>query len=110
MAVSYKILGQSAPSATTETDLYTVPGSNQAVGSSIIVCNRGGSSTTFRVSCSVAGAATANKDYIYYDVLIAANDTFIATIGITLDTSDKVRVYAGNGNLSFTLVGSEITI
>ena len=31
MAVTYKILGQSAPSATTETDLYTVPASTEAI-------------------------------------------------------------------------------
>ena len=109
MATAYKVLGQSAPSATTETDLYTVPALTQAVCSSIIVCNRGGSSTTFRVSVAAGGGATANADYIYYDVVIPANDTFIATIGLTLEAADVVRVYAGNGNLSFSLYGSELT-
>jgi hypothetical protein len=61
------------------------------------------------VSIAVAGAATSNKDYIYYDLPIGANDTFIATIGITLATTDEVRVYASNTNLSFSLYGSEIT-
>lgn len=108
MATTYKNLGQSAPAATTPTDLYTVPALTQAVASSFIVCNRGNTATTFRLSRSVGGGATANKDYLYYDVTIPANDTFIATIGLTLGAADKVRVYAGNGNLSFSLDGMEV--
>jgi hypothetical protein len=109
MPTIYKVLGQSAPSTTTETDLYTVPSATSAVASSIIICNRGASQASFRVSISAGGGATANKDYIYYDLLIAGNDTFIATIGVTLATTDKVRVYASLSNLSFSLYGSELT-
>jgi hypothetical protein len=109
MATAYKVLGQVSPSATTETDLYTVPAATSAVASSVIVCNRSAVLSTFRISIAVAGGATANKDYIYYDLPIGANDTFIATIGVTLATTDKVKVYASNTNLSFSLYGSQIT-
>jgi hypothetical protein len=109
MANVYKILGQISPSATTETVLYTVPASTSAVCSSISICNRGGTQTTFRVSLSKAGASTTNKDYLYYDVTLAGNDTFIATIGISLATTDIVRVYSGNASLSFQLFGTEIS-
>ena len=109
MANVYKILGQSSPSATTETTLYTVPSAKSAVASSISICNRGSGQTTFRVSISQGGSATANKDYLYYDVVLAGNDTFIATIGITLATTDIVRVYSGNTSLSFQLFGTEIS-
>ena|SRR3990167_6949047 len=109
MADTAKVLGQSAPLATTETDLYTVPASTSVVAGSIVIANRAATSTTFRVSVSVVGGATANKDYLYYDISIPANDTFVATIGITLATTDKVRVYAGSANLSFNLFGIEIT-
>jgi hypothetical protein len=108
MAISYKILGQSAPSATTETDLYTVPGATEAVASSVIVCNRSASADSFRISVSATGGATGNKDYIYYDVAIGGNDTFIATIGVTLAATNVVRCYSTNGTLSFGLYGSEI--
>lgn len=107
--MSYKNLGQSAPLATTETALPTVGALKQWVVSSLIVCNRGNSSTTFRVSVSVGGGATATKDYLYYDVSIGANDTFIATIGVTMDATDIMRVYAGNANLSFSIWGTEIS-
>jgi hypothetical protein len=106
--MALKVLGQAAPSATTETDLYTVPSATVAVGSSITICNRGTSVATIRVSVSVAGAATSNKDYIYYDLSIPPNDTFIATIGLSLATTDKVRVYASTANVSFNLFGEEI--
>ena len=109
MATVYKTLGQSSPSATTETALYTVPAATSAIASSIVVCNRSSVLSTFRVSVAVGGGATANKDYIYYDLPIGANDTFIATVGLTLATTDVVRVYASNTNLSFSLYGSEIS-
>ena len=110
MPTTYKVLGQQAPAALAATDLYTVPAATQAVVSSVIVCNRSSSATaTFRISASVAGAATANKDYIYYDLIIGQSDTFIATIGLTLGATDKIRIYASTANLSFTAVGSEIS-
>lgn len=109
MANLYKVLGQQSPTATTETSLYTVPAATSAVCSSIIVCNRGATQTTFRVSISQTGAATLNKDYLYYDITLAGNDTFIATIGVTLATTDVIRVYSGNTNLTFQLFGTQIT-
>ena len=105
----YKILGQSSPSATTPTDLYTVPAATSTVCSSVSICNRGATQTTFRVSISQGGAATTNKDYLYYDVTLAGNDTFIATIGVTLAATDKIRVYSGSSNLSFQVWGTEIS-
>jgi hypothetical protein len=109
MTETYAIIAQSAPLATTLTDLYTVPALTQVVASSIIVCNRGATATTFRISLAPTGAADAVSQYMYYDVPLAKNNTFIATIGITLATTDKVRVYAGNANLTFTLLGTKIT-
>ena len=108
MATAYKVLGQSSPSATTETTLYTVAATS-AVASSVIVCNRSSVLSTFRISIAVGGGVTKPEDYIYYDLPIGANDTFIATIGVTLAATDKVKVYSSNTNLSFSLYGSEIS-
>jgi hypothetical protein len=109
MAEILRTLAQSAPTATTLTAIYTVPALTSTVISSMIVCNRGTTATTFRISIAVAGLADATKQYLYYDVPISKNNTFIATIGVTLATTDVVRVFAGNANLSFTLVGVEET-
>ncbi len=108
MAQVLSVLGQAAPGATTETDLYTVPSSTTAAVSSVVVCNRS-TETTFRISVSVNGAATANKDYLYYDTIVPANESYIATIGITMGDTDKIRVYAGSANVSFSAFGSENT-
>lgn len=104
--MAYKVLGQSAPSATTATDLYTVPSAKSAVGSTLSVCNRG-SGTTYRVAVRPAGATLANQHYLVYDATIPANSTDLITIGITLATTDVVTVYAGAATLSFSLFGSE---
>lgn len=108
MPNAYKVLGQSAPAATTDTDLYTVPSATSAVGSTLAVANRG-ASTTFRVAVRPAGAAIANEHYIIYDNFVEQYDSVLLTLGMTLAATDVVTVYAGSANLSFSLFGSEIT-
>jgi hypothetical protein len=98
---------QSAPSATTETTLYTVPALTKAVVNTYSICNRGATATTARVSLSIGGGATANTDYDIYDLLIPPNDTYKATCGYTLNAATVIRVYAGNGNLTFQCYGEE---
>ena len=109
MADTLKILGQSNPLATTLTDIYTVPASTSTTVSSITVSNNSATATTFRISVAVAGAADDPKQYLYYDVSINGNDTFVATIGITLAATDKIRIYATLATLSFNVFGVEIT-
>ena len=109
MATAYKILGQSAPSATTETDLYTVPAATEAVISSLIVCNRSASDATYRISVAADGAVTANAQYLAYDVTVGASDSTTLTLGITINATDVVRVYASTADLTFSAFGSEIT-
>jgi hypothetical protein len=101
------ICKQSAPLATTLTTLYTVPAVTETVISTIMVCNRSATPTTFRIAIRPAGAAISNEHYLYYDLAIAGNDTFAATIGSTLSTTDVVSVYATLATLSFNLFGQE---
>jgi len=108
MALTYKVLGQSSPSATTNTDLYTVPASTSTVASTLVVCNRG-TSTTFRVAVRPAGATLADEHYIVYDNLLNQNDSVFLTLGITLATTDVVTVYTNSANVSFSLFGSEVS-
>lgn len=108
MATTYKVLGQSAPSATTNTDVYTVPSATEAVISTVTICNRGGSSATYRIAVRPDAATIANEHYIAYDTTVPANDTIALTLGITANAADVVTVYASNANLSFNFFGSEI--
>lgn len=109
MATNYKVLGQSAPSATSDTTLYTVPSATEAVASTVFVCNRGSSATTYRIAIRPAGATLADQHYIAYDATISANDAVAITVGMTIEATDVVTIYAGNGDLSFNLFGSEIS-
>jgi glucose-6-phosphate dehydrogenase assembly protein OpcA len=108
MASTYKVLAQSAPSATTNTDVYTVGSGKSAVVSTITVCNRAASSATYRIAIRVAGATIANEDYLAYDSTVPANDSIALTLGVTLAATDVVTVYASTANLSFNLFGAEI--
>jgi hypothetical protein len=109
MPTTYKVLGQSNPSATTEATLYTAPSLTQSVVSSIAICNQAGTSATFRIAVRPsADATTAAKHYLVYGTTVAANDTIVLTMGITLAAGDKILVYASTGNISFAAYGSEL--
>lgn len=108
MALTYKVLGQVSPSATTNTTLYTVPSATSTVCSTLTICNRNSSAGTFRIAVRPAGASISNEHYISYDTSIPGNDTVSLTIGITLAETDVITVYASTTDLSFNLFGSEI--
>lgn len=109
MPTIYKVLGQSAPAATTDTTLYTVPAATDAIVSSLVIANRDSTSATFRVAVRPAGATLANQHYIAYDVTVGANDSTVLTLGLTLDATDVITVRASSANLSFSAYGSEIS-
>ena len=108
MATTYKVLGQSNPSATTATTLYTVPASTNTVVSTISICNQAGTSASYRIEVRPAGATLAAQHYLAYDIALAANDTTALTLGVTLATTDVITVYASSATLSFSAFGSEI--
>lgn len=105
--MSYKVLGQSDPIAATLTTLYTVPDLKETVVSTITICNRSSVATTVRIAVQVAGGSILDEDYLYYDLEIPGNETFAATIGIALATTDVVSVYATLATVSFNLFGNE---
>lgn len=108
MAITYKVLGQSNPTANTNTDLYTVPSTTSTVCSTLVICNQANTAATFRVAIRPAGAAVASQHYISYDTNLNANDSITMTIGMTLATTDIVTIRASTGTVSFNLFGSEI--
>jgi hypothetical protein len=109
MPTNYKVLGQSAPAATTDTSLYTVPASTETVVSSIIVANRSASAATYRIAVRPDGASIANQHYIAYDVTVGASDSTVLTLGLTMNAADVITVYASTSALSFSAYGSEIS-
>jgi hypothetical protein len=109
MANAYKVLGQNDLPATTMTDVYTVPASTETVISTIIIANRTASAETFRIAIRPNGATLADEHFIAFDVPIAANDSTTLTLGITLDATDVLSVYASAVDLSVNVFGTEIS-
>jgi hypothetical protein len=117
MAVTYKVLGQVCPAnVNVLTPLYTVPANTETVVSSIVINDVGNAGGGFAVAIAVAGAADTIAQYIYGSPSVGAfmdqDDTFVATIGITLGPGDVVNVRnisAAASELTFQLFGSEIS-
>lgn len=110
MSETLKVLGQAAPAATTDTDVYTVPANRATVASSLMVCNRGTTEGTFRVAVRPGGAVLANQHYVYFDAKLAAGSTLVATLGMALAATDVVTVRASSVDFSFSLFGSEVVM
>ena len=109
MATTYKVLGQSAPTAATATSLYTVPAATEAIISTINVVNTHASTAdVIRIAVRPNGATLANEHYIVYGVSLAAGSTFTYTGGITVDATDVITIFSTNGTSSFSAFGSEI--
>ena len=100
-------LGQLAPSATTYTTLYE-PAEGISAEAYVVVANRGGSASTFRISLDTDGSGTtpATKEFVVYDVSLANADTWESPI-YTIGQEGRIRVYASSGDLSFNALGVE---
>ena len=107
--MAYKVLAQSAPSATTATDVYTVGSGIETVISTIIIANRAGTAGSFRLSVRPNGASQTNAMYCAYDVPIAANDSTTLTLGITMDAADVLTAYCSSADMSVNVFGTEIS-
>ena len=111
MATSYRILGQSHLTTTSDTDIYTVPSGVEAIISTMIVANIGSVATTFNIALRPDGDTLADQHYIAQGVPIAGNDSTTLTLGMALEATDVVTVAAGTANaLSFNLFGAEIDV
>jgi glucose-6-phosphate dehydrogenase assembly protein OpcA len=108
MTVIYKVLGQTNPSADTNTTLYTTPANTSTVVSTINVCNQGMTDASFRIAVRPAGEALDVKHYIAYGTTVASSDAISMTMGITLAATDVITVNSNTATLSFSAFGSEI--
>lgn len=107
MANIAKVLGQVLSTGSAQ-NLYTVPASTQTVVSTLTVANLTSQVGTFDVAVRVSGSAIENKHYIYKSITLPSNDTFAATFGITLATTDVITVNS-SVSASFNLFGQEVT-
>ena len=110
--MSKKILGQSNPSATTVTTLYTVASAKEAVISTISVANTTATAATFRLILQPSADVSATiltKQYLAYDITVGASDTTVITIGVTMAAGDVIKIYGSTAPLAFQAFGDEAT-
>ena len=109
MAETLKILGQSAPAASTNTTFYTVPASTSATVSTITICNTNASAVTVRLHTAASGGSATTSNANYYGITIGANDTLALTGGITLATGEFLVAWASSTLVCFQAYGVEVT-
>lgn len=103
MAQALKSLGQADLTATTLTDIYTVPSATSALAR-VTFCNRSGSAVAIRLAHAPAGASDANGHYHLWDFSLPANDSWTTPYTIEMATTDKIRAKAGTANAVSVLV------
>lgn len=102
----WRCLGQLAPAAAIETQLYAVAVGRQSTIETLACCNQG-AATTVRIRVSVAGAPSDPSQFLYYDLALQPNDTFVHRGPTRLGTLDEVWVESASGDVSFTAFGQE---
>ena len=106
---TYKILGQSSPTTTSNVDLYAVPALTNTVVSTLVITNINAAAATATVYIRKAGATAGAANTLIKAASIAVADFKAITIGITLQATDVITVASGTANaLSFQAFGSEI--
>ena len=106
MSSNLGVLGQLQPSAGILSDLYVVPSNLTVAISQLQVCNLTSNSDTWSVSIAAAGAADNASQYLYYNLIIDANDSFMAWFNFTLNGGDVIRCLSASGNITFSVFGT----
>lgn len=100
------ILGQSAPSATTNTTVYTVP--SATVGSfSVSICNTGTSSISARLAIAATGTP-GSSEWLEYETTIPSYGVLERT-GLVAQATKNVVVYVSAATAAVSVYGFETT-
>jgi hypothetical protein len=115
MPTTYKILGQTLPTANLLSNVYVVPTSTSAIVSTITICNQSSANANVDIMIRPINETLANKHYLVKGVTIPRADTMILSPGVTLNASVIVAVnnavVSGEtaANVSFNVFGVELT-
>jgi len=115
MPTTYKILGQTLPTANLLSNVYVVPTSTSAIVSTITICNQSSANANIDIMIRPINETLANKHYLIKGVTIPRADTMILSPGVTLNASVIVAVNnaVASGetaaNVSFNVFGIELT-
>lgn len=98
------ILGQSAPAATTNTTIYTVPASTTSTFT-VSICNTGSAAITARLAIAATGTPGASE-WLEYDASIPASGVLERT-GIVAQATENVVAYVSAATAAVSVYGFE---
>jgi hypothetical protein len=98
------ILGQSAPTANTNTTVYTVPASTTATFS-VSICNTGTTVVTARLAIAASGTPGASE-WLEYGAEIAGGGVLERT-GIVAQATKRVVAYVSAATAAVSVFGFE---
>lgn len=99
------LLGSADLSATTITDIYTVPAST-LTSCNINVCNRNASVVKVRLALSATTVTQGATEFIEYDTQILANSVLERT-GVILQAGKIITAYSDTANVTVVATGVE---
>ena len=102
------ILGQSAPTASTDTTVYTVPASTLSVVNINVLNRSGANPVDVRIALAASGTPTSSE-YIEYDVTVPAKGVVERT-GIALQAGKIVVVQCSTGDTTVNVYGLEQSV
>lgn len=91
------------PSATTETELYTVPAANTAVASSLRITNGNANNATITVSVYPLGGATEYFLLKSYSLPTNATMDALSGVSLVLEASDVLKIESSVATVHFYL-------
>lgn len=100
---------QGTASTGTYATLYNTTASTTAVISSLIVTNTSASTATYRVAIMASEGTPAAANWIVYDSTVAGNDMVAFNLGLTLGTSQYIRISSSANTVTFSAYISEIS-
>lgn len=108
-SLQYKVLGQAAPSASSQASLYSAPSAtgDYAIISTLVVCNTSNLVDEIRVAVIQNGGSLGSSSYIIYNTGINGYSAQTYTLGITLAAGDAISIWSTYGYTSFNLFGTE---
>jgi len=107
-ASPYKILGQIAGVANTNSNVYVVPASTNTVVNLITVCNGTQNNILIDLVARPSTEALATKHFILKSLNIPAADTLVLDTGVTLPTSAILSANVTGANASSSAAGVAI--
>jgi hypothetical protein len=110
MATVYKNAQiQGTAGISTYATLYSTASATTAVISTILITNTSSSSATYRIGIMGSAGTPSSSNWLVYDGAVAGKDTIALTLGITLESSQFIRVSSSANTITFSAYISEIS-